>query len=393
MQEPHKSEPPSGQNDSTLNRWIGYPWGSLILICFALMLLVGELAEISDLALGTHLIPLSESADKLFILAMFLCFFMCALRRMAQLSGREILLTDNKRCLWSAGILMLAFWGCNMISLMIPAAHAASMAANNAQNQQAPWVSHTFGDGKFLIQTPAGWQLTELPSIGPGNIYVADSLNDLHLIAFSAPNIDTKLSNLKELIQLAVKNQSARFEQAQEIESAMSLTGAFPAADSKLKVLADRTHLIYQMRVLDCGDSWVELHLWATPSQYAKNEKLLKQIRDSLQLANSDTPHEPEKQVTQLPTGSSETPGSYKGYILATIFLIMVVGIFSALQRLRERLATESNPTWKTYVNELGGYVIILTLIFLFGIAVLLDDNTPGELEQPSVSAQRDNTS
>ncbi|HCO24352.1 MAG TPA: hypothetical protein DIT97_15425 [Gimesia maris] len=395
MQEPQNSELPSGQNGSSLNRWIGYPWGSLILICFALMLLVGELAEISDLALGTHIIPLSESADKLFIMAMFLCFFMCAIRRMAQLGGREIPLTDNKRCLWTAGIMMLAFLGCNMVSLIIPAAHAASVAANKAQNRQAPWASHTFGDGRFLIQTPAGWQLTEIPTIGPGNIYVADSLNDLHLIAFSAPKIDTNLSSLKEVIQLSVKNQSARFEQVQEVESALFLTGVFPAADSTLKILADRTHLIYQIRVLDCGDSWVELHLWATPSQYVKNEKLLKQIRDSLQLANSDTPQSSKKQTSQpgqLPAGSSYWSMVYRGFILMAMVLVMLVGVISAVQGLRKSLATESNPTWKTYANELGGYAVILILIGMIGIAMLLDESIPGEPEQPLAPALRNST-
>lgn len=386
MQEPQKSELPSGHSDSKLSRWIGYPWGSLILICFALMLLVGELAEISDLALGTHLIPLSESADKLFILAMFLCFFMCAIRRIAQLSGREIPLTNNKRCLWTAGILMLAFWGCNMVSLMIPAARAASVAANNTQNRQAPWVSHKFGDGRFLIQTPAGWNLTELPNIGPGNIYVADSQNDLHLIAYSTPKIDVNVKGLKEVLQLVVQSHSARFEQAQEVKSAMSLDGIVPAADSQLKAVYEKTNLIYNIRVLDCGDYWVELHLWSIPSQFNKYEKLFDQIKTSLQLANSDSSQSTWKQTAQLPAGSSAWPIIYNGFILMAMLLVMLVGVISAVQRLRKRLATESNPTWKTYVNELGGYIIILILILLGGIAVLLDDS---EAQPPPVPVQR----
>ncbi|MCA9016493.1 MAG: hypothetical protein KDA77_14265, partial [Planctomycetaceae bacterium] len=156
-----------------------------------------------------------------------------------------------------------------------------------------------------------------------------------------------------------------------------------------LKVSFEKINLIYDLRILDCGDSWVELHLWAIPSQYTKNKNLFNQIRESLQLANSATPLLNGNQAHQLPANRSSAPGLYEVIIWTGIGLVFLAIAIAAIQRLRKRLSADVNPTWKTYVNELGGYIIVLILILLGGIAVLLDNSEP---QHPPAPVQNDNS-
>ncbi|MCA9006672.1 MAG: hypothetical protein KDA70_15470 [Planctomycetaceae bacterium] len=284
--------------------------------------------------------------------------------------------------LWTKTALYLA----TAVSILASVPSVVPAAEFDSQN---PWVSHTFADGHFQIQTPAGWQLADIPNIGRGNIYVVDPQNDLHLIAYSTPKIDVHLKSMKEVVQLVVQSHSARFEQAEQVKSVMSLDDASPAADVQLKAVNDNTNLVYTIRVLDCDDYWVELHLWTIPSQFTKNEKLFDQIRESLQLANNKTLLPAENQVQHLPDNPAPAPGTYEVVICIGILLFFVAMVISAIQRIRKRLSSEANPTWKTYANELGGYIIVLILILIGGIAVLLDDSEP---QAPPVPVQRNNS-
>ena len=46
--------------------------------------------------------------------------------------------------------------------------------------------------------------------------------------------------------------------------------------------------------------------------------------------------------------------------------------IWSGIARLRKTLASENKPTFSTYVNELGGYVVVAVLMVVFGLTTLM---------------------
>lgn len=66
------------------------------------------------------------------------------------------------------------------------------------------------------------------------------------------------------------------------------------------------------------------------------------------------------------------------GQIELLIIALLIPGVICALglaglSRLRKKLAAGSKPTWSTYVNELGGYVIVALVFLLGGMAMLVE--------------------
>ncbi len=271
-----------------LYRWLGLPWEILTVICLMLIFLIcSQMAMVFDLLLGTQLLISSETVAGLLYFAVISLFLLIALvRGIARALGKNIPLTDKKTYVWTAKALFVGVMGFAMLGMLIPAFHAAWIAAHNAKNEQAAWISHPFGGGRLAIHTPAGWQEMETPNLGRGNLYLADLPNDLHLMVWAFPKIDLDLKDLKEAIQVAVNSLSESFVEAQAEKAQFSLDGPIPAADTRINVLMGKTKLIYQLRVLDCGDTWVQVNLWATPSQYARFESLFDQIRKSITTVN-----------------------------------------------------------------------------------------------------------
>lgn len=293
MYEPNQQKTPLVNESPLLNRWLGLPWGILFFSFCILNALFGIMSDLSFVFLSVNYYPITHNLSFWLGGFAFFCLFCFVVRKIAQLTGSHFPMGNYQRLKKFLLILALAITAHNWAWVLVPELRTLNMAMHQAKHLRKDpntWISHSFGNGRFVIQTPAGWRRMDNPNIGPRNIYVVDSLNDLHLIAYSIPKIETSLSKLNEAIQVAVRVQSDQFQNAQAEKTRFSYAGTFPAADCELKVLADGTHLIYQMRVLDCGDCWVELNLWATPSQYAKNETQFMQIRDSLKLVNSAAP-------------------------------------------------------------------------------------------------------
>lgn len=48
--------------------------------------------------------------------------------------------------------------------------------------------------------------------------------------------------------------------------------------------------------------------------------------------------------------------------------------IWSGMARLRKKLGDVTQPTLMTYVNELGGYVIVAILVVICGLVMWLSD-------------------
>lgn len=67
-------------------------------------------------------------------------------------------------------------------------------------------------------------------------------------------------------------------------------------------------------------------------------------------------------------------PGTTNLLIIAGAIFVGLALIASAVFRLRKKLSAEEKPTFKTYVNEVGGYVVVGVILLIVGVAVLVSD-------------------
>ena len=70
-------------------------------------------------------------------------------------------------------------------------------------------------------------------------------------------------------------------------------------------------------------------------------------------------------------------PGISELLIASAPFMVGAAIILAGIARLCKKLAKENNPTLGTYVNELGGYVIMGAIILILGIVMLLSGSEP----------------
>lgn len=77
-------------------------------------------------------------------------------------------------------------------------------------------------------------------------------------------------------------------------------------------------------------------------------------------------------------------------------FLVAVGLIYSAIRRLKKQLATDAKPTIKTYLNEIGGYVVFGLVALIAGVVLLFEQGGPatptdlGPDAPPTVHSQVD---
>ena len=58
--------------------------------------------------------------------------------------------------------------------------------------------------------------------------------------------------------------------------------------------------------------------------------------------------------------------------VIAGSMLVGIALIASAITRVRKKLAVEAKPTLGTYLNELGGYVVVGVILILISLAVIV---------------------
>jgi hypothetical protein len=169
----------------------------------------------------------------------------------------------------------------SMLSLIIPAMHAARVARTQAM-AAGPWIEHAFVNGSFQISTPANWELFPDPAITNSGLRLIDRQNELYLIISVISKQDLALSSLAELSQRAAQTQAqnAKDRKIGEIQTAQ--VDGRPATDMSVIETFDGVYVHCYFRHVEYPDTWVELRQWTTRSQFEANEPTFVKIAESI---------------------------------------------------------------------------------------------------------------
>ena len=58
--------------------------------------------------------------------------------------------------------------------------------------------------------------------------------------------------------------------------------------------------------------------------------------------------------------------------VFLCVLIVWGISLWSAVQRLRKQLDPQTKPTLWTYVNELGGYLVVGLLVAIWGLIQLM---------------------
>lgn len=65
--------------------------------------------------------------------------------------------------------------------------------------------------------------------------------------------------------------------------------------------------------------------------------------------------------------------------IVLSVFTVWGLLVWSAIARIQEKLSDSESPTFSTYVNELGGYVLVGIVLLIAAIAYGMNRAVSGQ--------------
>lgn len=178
-------------------------------------------------------------------------------------------------------VLLAVLISAQMLSLIIPAMHAARVAQQRAV-AAGPWRDHAFLDGSFQVSTPANWELFPDPDMPSSGVRFIDRQNDLHLIASLVSKQDLAVQTLAEFSQLSTQTFGKDAKDVAVGAMQMTEVDGCQAVDQAVAVTFNGVNFCFYLRHVEYPDAWVELRLWSTRSRFEAHETDFAKIAASI---------------------------------------------------------------------------------------------------------------
>lgn len=175
---------------------------------------------------------------------------------------------------------------CALVFLLapaIPGVDATGELTGTVSSNPQPWNEYSFSDGRFSVETPESWQ-SVVDSTVWGELYLADRVRDLHVVATAIRKSDVDASSTAEVVQLAVASIEEQVDSLETEQPKATELNGVPIVDVRGTATMQGTRVVVLLRYLDYGDTWVEMNAWATPSKVSDHRETFARIFDSIEI-------------------------------------------------------------------------------------------------------------